>query len=467
MNTNTSGFSATNLPLSPASVKELYPNSWLSELIRNGQVFCPKCRQALRSADQALICTSCEHSYPVVEDVADLFLKQASVDRPRIEPYVKALMSRYALPESEHTAVQRLVEESLTSPGSDGVAAEVDLFTDRFALFNSDLRLTVVRHYISEPLPANSLIHRSFRIRNDGDFPWVPSAENGLNLSYHLLRSDGSMALYNGERTILPVEIPTSREITVPVKIRTPAEPGRYILRLVLVREMVRWGDEGAVDVPITVARLAAPKTKSPKLPEFTGPADSEIAVQLIEEFVHRGWRTPDDEKSLDFMEIGGGNSPESLMIVRRCTARNPRVLNIDVSASLLRLGALHLRHNDPSGYRHVSFVAGDANHMPLADGIADAVLLCRTLHHFADPVHLLKVCHQKLKANGFLALMCEPVGSAYDAATSRLMAAGVNEQVFALEDYYTMFREAGFRVADLRCDWGFSLKAILLKNSN
>jgi SAM-dependent methyltransferase len=77
--------------------------------------------------------------------------------------------------------------------------------------------------------------------------------------------------------------------------------------------------------------------------------------------------------------------------------------------------------------------VAADANDLPFADGSFDCAVMFSALHHFADPIDVLPRLARLVKRDGFLAIMCEPVGCYFngevDAEVSRELEQGINEQ--------------------------------------
>jgi hypothetical protein len=69
-----------------------------------------------------------------------------------------------------------------------------------------------------------------------------------------------------------------------------------------------------------------------------------------------------------------------------------------------------------------------------------------------------------RFKPDGVMFLLCEPVAVAYDDLMKRLIGNGVNEQVLPAGIYARLGEEAGFRLEDAQCDWGFSFKGLFRK---
>ena len=60
-------------------------------------------------------------------------------------------------------------------------------------------------------------------------------------LSYHWLERDGTVAQLDGIRNALPRVVLPGEQVVVPLKVRRPNRPGRYVLAVDLVRERTTW----------------------------------------------------------------------------------------------------------------------------------------------------------------------------------------------------------------------------------
>jgi SAM-dependent methyltransferase len=136
-------------------------------------------------------------------------------------------------------------------------------------------------------------------------------------------------------------------------------------------------------------------------------------------------------------------------------------VVSTDIDVQTLQVGALHFANARPK----IKFVAADALRQPFADGVFDCAVLFATLHHLLDPEKCLREMRRVVKSGGFLALLCEPIGSyraeALSAEFRRELEDGINEQIFTDEEYARMFAEAGLVVTRATID-GPSFKVIL-----
>lgn len=436
----------------------------LHKWIANGDVVCPLCKGTL-SVDEDASCSLCGTRFPIRQGVINLLTPspQAPLQPLPTEKIAAAILARYGLPEAECGTVEKLIRDSFAGHGDAVLAGEIRSFVDRFHLTNQDYELRVVHHYLDSPLLAGRTDYRSIRIRNAGLFPWSSRGTHPLLLSYHWSDATGNIVVFEGCRTSFPIDVAPGREITIPVQLQAPTEPGSYVLTLLLVHEMVCWAEHSAVLIPVKVTSepgdVIAPVAvhSAEVLAPWSEAEDSAIAIRFVQQFCAARLA---DRQEWTMLEIGGGNSPEMAGLLEHFPEAS--CLSIDVSDALLQLRALQLRHHQPSLNARMALMTADANHLPLQPGFADLIFLCRALHHFPDPARLLRELRRVLKPSGVVALVCEPVGAAYDDETRRLLQEGVNEQVFALEDYLTMFRRAGLNIVIARCDWGFSLKTIL-----
>ena len=115
-------------------------------------------------------------------------------------------------------------------------------------------------------------------------------------------------------------------------------------------------------------------------------------------------------------------------------------------------------------GYSNVIFACSDALHLPFANATFDFVSMFAALHHFADPVSVLREAVRVVKPGGFVAVMCEPTGHEFDRPHPQIVEVlehGVNEQIFSLDEYARMFHAVGLRPTSAQMD-DDSLKVIL-----
>lgn len=83
------------------------------------------------------------------------------------------------------------------------------------------------------------------RVRNLGDVTWPARSDNNgryeIRLGNHWLDVNGHLITRDDGRAVLPRDLEPNQEIGVSLTIRTPSEPGSYILELDMVQEAVAW----------------------------------------------------------------------------------------------------------------------------------------------------------------------------------------------------------------------------------
>jgi hypothetical protein len=80
-------------------------------------------------------------------------------------------------------------------------------------------------------------------LRNDSAVAW-PLPEMGapdVRITYHWLRADGDLYDYKGRRTVLPHMLRPGETTRLPAPVRSPKEPGDYILQWDMVIPQVAW----------------------------------------------------------------------------------------------------------------------------------------------------------------------------------------------------------------------------------
>src|SRR5262249_15388426 len=102
---------------------------------------------------------------------------------------------------------------------------------------------------------------------------------------------------------------------------------------------------------------------------------------------------------------------------------------------------------------------------LPFADRSFDCAALAAALHHFPDPAAVLAKLKLLLKPEGFLAVLCEPVGDYSDGRVTETFLAelqrGINEQIFTPGEYRDVFLRPGLFAPRVEVDRS-SLKALL-----
>jgi uncharacterized membrane protein len=96
-------------------------------------------------------------------------------------------------------------------------------------------------------LKANDLYRVPVTLRNVGSQTWHSRGQLPVRLSYRWWTADGALLLVDSMRTDLPHRVEPGNKIKLDAWVRTPSEPGQYILEWDMLREGDAWfGDMGA-----------------------------------------------------------------------------------------------------------------------------------------------------------------------------------------------------------------------------
>lgn len=98
-------------------------------------------------------------------------------------------------------------------------------------------------------MPAGGRRSAAVELRNLGSLAW--RSGGGFALSYHWRRPDGTVLVWDGERTELPRDVPPSGSVSVEAVVVAPAATGRLLLEWDLVHEGVTWFSEVRADAPV------------------------------------------------------------------------------------------------------------------------------------------------------------------------------------------------------------------------
>jgi len=96
-------------------------------------------------------------------------------------------------------------------------------------------------------------------LRNTGGRVWPASV---VYVSYHWFR-DGALIVWDGERTGLPRDLRAGGRASLAAHVKTPPEPGAYMLQITLVHEQVVWFEQKGADTvvrPVVVSAATPPR---------------------------------------------------------------------------------------------------------------------------------------------------------------------------------------------------------------
>ena len=456
-----------------------------------GDLVCSACEGKLAKWRGKLVCRACETGYPVLQGVP-LLLPGAGLARGPApdEGFVEDL-ARIAAPSAPDAArgpLRELFSHAITFPDRH-LGVEGHRFLHRLRSSGHPVRN-----------PDGSAPERPDAGSNGGDGPAVQSpdtepelatltappavrAESGfavqvrvLNRGPGVLTSTGDTPFYlsywakppgaadaeEGRRTALLIDLPPGGVVTQPVFIAPPRHAGTWSYEITPLIEHVRWQPGAAVRLEVPVVPASAPD------PLATGWPQSDTVRDYGEDHVHAvalmgEWlrsRLAGRRLKPRVLELGGNAAP--MLAAGRLGLPGARLYNLDIDPYGLAFGTIQRRIG---GGRAVRDVFGDGMRLPFADASLDAVVMFATLHHFPDPVGLLRHLRTKLAPGGLICVMCEPVSAVSreylpDDYREELLD-GICEQAFQPWEYRQFFEAAGLRVVRAMLDVG-SLKVAL-----
>ena len=445
-------------------------------------LFCPvHNEQLVREGDQLVSRNG--KTYPIVFDVPVIvdgvktYRQNHTLSAAAVNHLIEALSSQYSNPSEISETLRENIDDVFGIKfdfKEDWLQVEADQFVYRIAASHDGLReeLPADRN-ASRPrkvradgehrvglsklfdiryAPIDATISVNLRVRNSGNTLLSSEGTNPIYISYHWMDKEGRE--HEGIRTPLLIDLEPGREISQPVYMVTPREPGTYKLHIRPIHENIRWMRDATVDFSVDIgshgSTLSPPDWKhTMDLHDYQ--EDHNVATRLITEWSAR-YLSP---RGMRMVEIGGNMNP----IVGLFDA--PEKINIDIDTYGMLLGKL-VRRNSGS---NVTYVVADGMNLPLQPKWADLIMLFAAFHHFPDPPGFLRHLAKFLTEDGLLCLMCEPIGHVHrdtqpEGFRNELLN-GVNEQSFELWEYAQMFDGAGLEVVDCQVDVG-SLKVAL-----
>lgn len=435
-----------------------------------GILSCPACRAGLDGTGDGYRCRGCGAQY------------QQSLGVPVLIHGMDSEPSGFSL--SEELVNQVLRQEMIADEASNRARIR-DIFARNFRL--SDLLLTAENnfylqriglkvegyrpgvdiqdtgvlacempsHMIPRTLHPNELRSWNVRLNNTGQRTLRCRGESAAYLTYRLLDAQGRAVEPVADKTTLPVDIPAGRGITIPLWLQSPAQPGIHTVEVRLELADGSWSSGSLLSVEVDVrpdwTSMVPPHWLT--LHRLPGTYDYQIDHEIGRVFLKE--ETALSGRPLErVLEIGGCCNPMTWDLP--CP-----VVSADIDVQTLQIGALRF-----STYRpNVEFVAADAHRLPFADGVFDCAVMFATLHHFLDPAACLKELMRTVRPDGFVAILCEPIGSYRAEGLSNEFKAdleqGINEQIFTAEEYGQIFAKAGIQATRAMIDGG-SFKAIL-----
>lgn len=103
-------------------------------------------------------------------------------------------------------------------------------------------------------LPANLKTTGKITFQNLSQSYWPTFGEKSVRVGYHWLKPDGSPYLFEGDRTKISYTLRPGSSQTIRFNLKTPDEPGQYILQVDLLYETFSWfGTVGSTPAQQTI----------------------------------------------------------------------------------------------------------------------------------------------------------------------------------------------------------------------
>jgi type VII secretion-associated serine protease mycosin len=163
---------------------------------------------------------------------------------------------RSALPADVPVGTKTVVHATIPTPPVPGAyRLRLDLVREGVTWFSTenvptaDVAVFVGNGYAARyaPTPASEAAFvqggrtLDVTVANVGAVTWLAGGPNSVRLSYHLIRADGSIIVWDGERAPLPADVAPGGSATVTIPVSVPPISGGYLLWLDLVQEHVVW----------------------------------------------------------------------------------------------------------------------------------------------------------------------------------------------------------------------------------
>lgn len=109
-----------------------------------------------------------------------------------------------------------------------------------------------------DTIEAGTVVNAGLTIENQSWRPWAGDVPAPVRVSYHWWRPDRVEVERDGLRSPLPRTVEPGTQATIAFRLRTPDQPGKYLLAVDLVEEGLAWFSDAGVPcltVPVTVTR--------------------------------------------------------------------------------------------------------------------------------------------------------------------------------------------------------------------
>ena len=434
-------------------------------------IVCPDCKGRLfvKKEPLALFCSVCNSKYPIINGIPVLFPSKKLFFKG--DEISQQINYKFA---SEDLLIAFGVSSGFQFKDN-SLSHEFGNISGRFSLDNKQdileniipvnidntianhSGLEFVRSYGGIQLKRKSIVYRSFRVCNRISETIGTVGVNPYHISYHVFDSLGNCIIFEGLRSRIPIPMINGKELTIPIKIEVPDVLDDCFFTFHLVHEGIEWFPEfSQAKYTIINDSLNIPNLKEGQDGDFNYVEDLKICSDMINS-IGLSTHTGNDDNAALFVEIASGFHPQ-LLLNRN---HNSDVICIDLCLPELQLANIYYRDNLPDS--KFIMLSGDCMDLPLGHNSVNLFVICAALHHFSNPVELLKSLKLYLKPSGKILLLREPsFVNPEDSNFIRELSLGFNEQQFHIDEWISIFEVADFQIDEIRIDFGGSLKAIL-----
>lgn len=176
------------------------------------------------------------------------------------------------------------------------------------------------------------------------------------------------------------------------------------------------------------------------------------LAQHSVEEDIEMSLEMLSPDPDWGILDVACGTGNYTRAIARRIDPAQGFVVALDVSWSMLRRAALL---KERGGFRHVHLVRGDAQELPIADQVLEAVHCTAAFHLIPDPQKALKEFHRVTRTGGKLVLGAFIQSKRFLPLRllQRYASPIAGMRWFDQSELEACIREAGYRIARTHVD--------------
>lgn len=289
---------------------------WFYEIMK-----CVACGGApLARTDNAISCPACKTNYPISNGTPLLLSPRAMLDTAEIIARNLGGVPVEAVERAFGTALRyRLKDLSLRGEFSGVVDRYAPLLpaeppAPEASTLSAVPKLELIAEYFNPRFTAGRTEYRSIRVRNPSQVTIASSGQNPFHISYWLRTAGGEVI--EGVRSNFPIPLMPGRELTIPVAVKAPSDPGVYDIEVRLVQEFVGWSDGPPLYARATLVEAGPLPRPNLVTPPHNGAFDFVDDRDRSGEIIHRAVSMAAERRhdgAVMVLEVACGNDPLSL----------------------------------------------------------------------------------------------------------------------------------------------------------